>query len=106
MRRSRCDLRGGRLRYEVGAPRFEVSGWRVEVGAIVDSIVMGPGGVGSQGSPLREVWGSRELGISLQQVRGSHWGPRACVLQSSRSSTTFYRVLANSCIYQLKATSS
>ena len=55
----------------------------------MDSIVMGPGGFGSQGSPFREVWGSRELGISLQQVRGSHWGPRACVLQSSRFLTTF-----------------
>ena len=88
MRRSRCDLRGGRFRSEVGAPRFEVSGWRVEVGAIVDSIVMGPGGVGSQGSPLSEVWGSRELGISLQQVRGSHGGPRACVVQIFRFLTT------------------
>ena len=55
MRRLRCDLRGGRLRSEVGGPMFEVTGWRFEVGAIVDSIVMGPGGFGSQGSPLNDV---------------------------------------------------
>ena len=88
MRRLRCDLRGGRLRSEVGGPMFEVTGWRFEVGAIVDSIVMGPGGVGRQGSLLSEVWGSRELGISLQQVMGSHGGPRAFVLQISRFLTT------------------
>ena len=72
----------------------------------MDSLVMESGGFRSQGSPLREVWGSRESGISLQESRGSHWGPRACVLQSSRFSTTFYRVLANSCMFQFKATSS
>ena len=94
MRRLRCDLRGGRLRSAVGGPRFEVSGRRFEVRAIVDFLLLESGGSRSQGSLLREAWGGRESGFFCKKpgvVIGSLGLP---YLQSSRSSTTFYPVVA------------
>ena len=72
----RCEVR--RLRC---GPRSEVCGRRCEVRGIVDSFVME---VGGQGSPLKEGWGSQELGISLEEARGSHWEPRAPVFETTR----------------------
>ena len=85
VRRLTCDLRGERLRFVVSCQGFEVCSRRFEVVAILGSLVMAPGGFGSQGSPFGEGWGSREQRISLQQGRGNLWGPEACVLQYSRA---------------------
>ena len=55
---------------------------------------MESGGARSQGSPLREAWDSQELGISLQEARGSHWEPRAPVFAKY---TIFNNLLPSGC---------
>ena len=60
----------------------------------MNSLVMESGGFRSQGSPLREVWGSREPGISLQEARGSHWEPRSPVFAKF---TIFNNLLPSGC---------